>query len=435
MAAEDMDQPKASSGNRGTARRALAFGLTFFLVILAYYQVKPASRSLFLDHLPASALPYLWIASALTLGLLMPLYQRLLARVARWRVVLGSVGLCQGALILFWLGQDAAGAKTAVAFSIFVDIMSVLLVEQLWSAANTSFRADQGKRWYGLIGSGGLLGGMLSGGIAAFLLKHLALQTGDLLLVSVGILGLVAALISAMVRQGLFSREDDPSHSRKITPTSWTSIHLLRHPYIKVIAGILLTAQLIAPIVEYQFLSLVAVEYPDRDDRTAYLSGLFSMLSGIALLVNLVLVPLLLRQLGTLGGLLVQPLAVAGSSLLFMASGSLPVAAAMKICDRGLSYSVNRVSRELLYTPIDGELIYRAKAWIDMFGYRLFRILGSVLIKLCTAWLPVHLAIEDLSWISLVTVAVWLALVLHLVRTPRLLHDPSGDFRLESSVA
>ena len=57
-------------------------------------------------------------------------------------------------------------------------------------------------------------------------------------------------------------------------------------------------------------------------------------------------------------------------------------------------------------------MIYRAKAWIDMFGYRLFKISGSFLILLFTQWLPVSLGIAQLSWITTGICAVWVAIIM-----------------------
>lgn len=72
-----------------------------------------------------------------------------------------------------------------------------------------------------------------------------------------------------------------------------------------------------------------------------------------------------------------------------------------------MSYSINRASKELLYIPVDPIHTYQAKAWIGMLGYRLFKIIGSVLILLLTQWLPLSLDVVQLGWITLIVCAVW----------------------------
>lgn len=56
---------------------------------------------------------------------------------------------------------------------------------------------------------------------------------------------------------------------------------------------------------------------------------------------------------------------------------------------------------------IEPVLIFQAKAWIDMFGYRLFRLLGSVLILLLTRWLPRSVDAVQLGWLVLTVCTFW----------------------------
>ena len=83
----------------------------------------------------------------------------------------------------------------------------------------------------------------------------------------------------------------------------------------------------------------------------------------------------------------------------------------MTIADRGLSYSINRASKEQLYIPIDPMHTYQAKAWIDMLGYRLFKVAGSAIILLLTSWLPVTLEVASLGWLTIVVCAVWMGFI------------------------
>ena len=52
-------------------------------------------------------------------------------------------------------------------------------------------------------------------------------------------------------------------------------------------------------------------------------------------------------------------------------------------------------------------LIFQAKAWIDMFDYRLFKVLGSVLILLLTQCLPWSVDAIQLGWLVLNVCAFW----------------------------
>ena len=61
---EQEESPVPGGARHDLARRAIILFLNFFLIILAYYQVKSASRSLLVEYWGSANLPYVWIVSA-----------------------------------------------------------------------------------------------------------------------------------------------------------------------------------------------------------------------------------------------------------------------------------------------------------------------------------------------------------------------------------
>jgi len=384
----------------------------FFLIIAALYHLKPASRSIFISTLGSDWLPYVWIATALTLALIIGVYHKLVARFSRIHVVLGSCGLVIAFLLVFYPLLAISSLGEAFAFYIFVDVLSVILVEQFWSLTNTVYSTAEGKRWYGLIGTGGLLGGVAGGSLSSALITRWQLDTTDLPLVAAGIVAVLMLLTLLMGRFGLYREHPGVRDNGPKAQGHWRAI--LRHRYLMLIAAILLLAQIVEPLVEYQFMKVLEASVENREARTAYLGNFFSLLSGVAIAINLLITPLVHRWMGALGGLFAQPLAVMAGSFWYMSQATLQAGAFLKIADRGLSYSINRASKELLYVPIEPLLIFQAKAWIDMFGYRLFKVLGSVLILVLTQWLPWTLSAGQLSWLVLAVCLVWMGALLRL---------------------
>ena len=404
--------------------RATFLFINFFLIIMALYQLKPASRSLFLESLGAARLPYIWIATAVTMGLFISYYHKLVERYSRIKVVLGTCLVFSAALVAFRILMNHPGPAVAACFYIFVDIVGVILVEQFWSLTNSIYTTHEGKSWYGLVGTGGLIGGVAGGGFSALLLKHTPLQTPDLLLTAAVTIFLIFSLTWIMGRAGIFCEVD---HVVPIFEPGRGGWRILRHSrYLLLIAAILLLAQLASPIVEYQFMSTVETSYLDREARTAFLSLFFSVMGMVSIAVNLCITPLVHRTLGAIAGLLVQPLIIAIFSWCFFLQATLFFAGAAKISDRALSYSINRASKELLYVPVDSVLIYQAKAWIDMFGYRLFKVVGSVLILLFTQWLPFTVSVPQLSWFTVSICGIWIGLIMVLRHDYRLVCEQSA---------
>ena len=397
--------------DKGLIRGVLLF-TNFFLIIAAVYHLKPASRSIFISSLGSDYLPYVWIATALALVLTIGIYHRLIARYSRIHVVLGSCAIVISVLLGFYpLLGDSAVAQ-AFAFYVFVDMVSVILVEQFWSLTNTIFNTTDGKRWYGLIASGGLFGGVAGGSASSTLIRQFELQTMDLLPVAAAIIALLALLTLLMGRLGLYREKPGVRNHERGRAGDWRA--LLQHRYLLLIATILLLAQIAEPIIEYQFMKVVEANVIGREARTAYLGAFFSVMSAVAIGINLLLTPLVHRWLGAMGGLFVQPLAVMAGSLWYLSQTTLQAGAVLKIADRGLSYSINRASKELLYVPIEPLLMFRAKAWIDMFGYRVFKVAGSLLILLLTQWLPWTLDAAQLAWLVLAICLVWMVVLTQL---------------------
>lgn len=402
-----------SKGRSSPAIRGGLLFANFFLIILAFYHLKPASRSLFIESLGADELPQVWIGVAFAMVVVIAFYNRLVERVDRLRVVLGSLLLFAGLLVVFRVLLAKPTEEVTVCLYIFVDVLGVVLVEQFWSLTNSIYNTREGKRWYGFVGTGGLVGGVAGGGEAAMLIRWTPMQTPDLLLAGAAILMLIFVLTWVMARLGLY-QETHPSVKTETAAGDWRA---LRHNrYLLLIAAVLLLAQAASPLVEFQFLKSVEGVYSDLDARTAFLSMFFSLMGIISIGVNLGLTPVIHRRLGVIAGLLVQPMMMSLCSGGFWAYPTLFTAAATKISDRGLSYSINRASKELLYVPLDPVLIYQAKAWIDMFGYRIFKVFGSLLILLFTHWLPVKWGFTQLSWVTLGLCGIWMWIILILRR-------------------
>jgi AAA family ATP:ADP antiporter len=416
---------KNDSKKSVTILQSATLFVNFFLIITALYQLKPASRSQILEVLGANDLPYVWIGSALTLLLFINVYNRILRHVGRFRVVLGTALLAIVALAVFRIALEGGGRIAPVAFYIFVDLVGVILVEQFWSLANSIYSTREGKNWYGMIGTGGLLGGVTGSALGAYLIHYTPLQTPDLLLVGAAIIGLIFLLTLVLSRRG-FYRELTQSAPKKIRHTVWPyqSGHE-HHRYLLLIAAALLMAQLVSPLVEFQFMKIVEVSFPEREIRTANLSLFFSVLSGFSIVINLLVTPVILNRLGVLAGLLVQPMLLAVSAMGFMLHTGFLAAAVMKIADRGLSYSITRSSKELLYIPVDKLMMYQAKAWIDMFGYRTFKVAGALTILVLTQWTALEKSLISLNWVIVICCGLWMLLLVSLYRRYRMLTTPA----------
>lgn len=402
-------------GNLGV-RSSFLF-VNFFLIITAYYQLKPASRSLFIEAMGARQLPYAWILTAIATLVFIRFYNRMVARYSRIAVVMGTCLGIAMLLVLYRFLFKFPSPAIAVGLYVLVDIIGVVLVEQFWSLTNAIYTTREGKSWYGFVGTGGLVGGVAGGAVSSLLITSTPLETPDLLLTAAGTILLIFTLTWIMGRMGIYC---EAPGSSPLQATDKKSLgKLLGNRYLLLMGSILMLAQLVSPLIEYQFLNTIEAAFPEREARTAYISLFFSVMNLVSIGINLGITPLVHRLFGTIAGLILQPVMIFCCSLFFMMAPTNFSISATKISDRGLSYSINRASKELLYIPFDPVLIYQVKAWLDMLGYRLFKVLGSFIILLVTQWLPIPLGIVQLSWLTLGFCLVWMFLVMALGREYR----------------
>jgi AAA family ATP:ADP antiporter len=391
----------------------------FFLIITAFYQLKPASRSLFIESMGAKQLPYAWILTAVATILFISIYNRMVAKYSRINIVMGTCLTISIALVLYRFTLNFDNPATAIGLYVFVDIIGIVLVEQFWSLTNAIYSTREGKSWYGFVGTGGLIGGVAGGSIASFLISHTALETPDLLLTASATILIIFALTFAMGHMGIYCESSGSSPFKGINRKNLGKI--LRNRYLILIGSTLLFAQIVSPLIEYQFLSTIETAFPDQEARTAYLSLFLSVMSLFSIGINLGITPIIHRIFGTIAGLIIQPVMITCCSMFFMMAPTNFLISATKISDRALSYSINRASKELLYVPFEPVIIYQAKAWLDMLGYRLFKVLGSFIILLATQWLPISMSIVQLSWLTIALCSIWFFLVMALRRGYRIM--------------
>lgn len=108
-----------------------------------------------------------------------------------------------------------------------------------------------------------------------------------------------------------------------------------RH-YIFILVALLLVGQLVAPLIEFQFLTLLQQSYSGLEPRTQFLTKFFAIMSLVALVINLVATPIAHRR-GVLAGLFVQPLVLIFLAAALLMSPTLAIAALLKIGDRSLA--------------------------------------------------------------------------------------------------
>ena len=126
---------------------ALMMAANIFLLLGAYYVLKPVREALILSESGAEVKSYSAAAQAVVLLVAVPIYGWFASKVTRSRLLSSLTVFFVSNLALFWIA-GSRGWREGVVFYIWLGIFSVFMVSQFWAFANDIYTESQGKRLF-----------------------------------------------------------------------------------------------------------------------------------------------------------------------------------------------------------------------------------------------------------------------------------------------
>lgn len=380
--------------------------LYFFLITTSIYIIKPVKVSLFLQRLEFSRLPYAYLLTALLMGFVVALNQRLLSVIRRQLYVSFSLIFFISNLFLFWFLFKIQWPWISLIYWFWSELFVVTSVTQFWIFVNDIYNPRQVRRLIGFLVSGGILGGIAGSFLASFLSRKVG--TENLLLICpFMLLGCLALVVYVhLPSQGEKDEEIKVRRGQMKPKTGYReSFHLLiKNRHLLLLSGIVLTAIVVTTLIDFQFNSVVDKTFKDlKDERTAFLGTFFTLLLICSYFINILLTNRILKNFGIRIALLIAPFfLLIGSLTVFFIPAYFLIywAVLIKGSDKSLSHTLSQSVRELLYIPISPEIKYRAKVFIDMFVNKLAEGLGALLLLL-------PLAFKEISILVIIFILAW----------------------------
>ncbi|MBM3311413.1 MAG: hypothetical protein FJY80_07890, partial [Candidatus Aminicenantes bacterium] len=174
----------------GEAGTALLLTLNVFLLLTAYYIIKPIRESFILSKWTPEDKAYLFAAMAFVLIFVVKGFSRLASHVPRQKLIAWVSGFFIANIALFYVLHLAgiSGKAMGVIYFIWVGIFNVTAVAQFWAFANDLYTEDAGRRLFPLVAFGAVFGGFVGSTLTEALVG--ALGEFEMLLLAAGILGL-----------------------------------------------------------------------------------------------------------------------------------------------------------------------------------------------------------------------------------------------------
>jgi len=348
----------------------------FFLVMVGYYLMRPVRESLFLTSEGLGNFPKVHIVLVFVTWAAAYLYDRLARTFGAGWLAVRCMPLFSMLIAIFWAclkgAQPATMAFRALVWTYYlgVSLYVVFSVAIVWSLTHGVFTPDEGKRYYGVIGTGGILGGYVGGKLTGLLVGPLG--SIHLPLVSAAVLVPCYFLARWLDRQRLpeeLRGAGIPSQPASHPVSAWS---LLVHN--RYVAGIALLVALVMAFQEFgdHQTQRLLTQFGLRDDElTRFWGLLYERMNLLAGFISLFLTRWVLTRFGPGPGLILLPLVGAAKTLAVYFWPTQFTLTLMLSLNLASQYSLFQASKELLYSPTPEEIRMRAKTVIDTFIFRL----------------------------------------------------------------
>jgi len=397
----------------------------FFFITSSAGIIKPVKLSLFLDQLTFEKLPFAYLLTAVFMGFFVSLNTRLLRAMKRHVYISLSLAFFMASLLIFWFLLQMGWQWVYYVYWLWSEIFMVTTVTQFWILVNDIYHPRQAKRLIGFLVSGGLLGGICGSLLSSALAG--VVKTEGLLLICPVMLGVglvVVFFVKRFQREEVKERPEKTDERNKQKVGYIESFRLLKKSrHLIFLSGIMVSAIVVTTLIDFQFNSVVAYRFVEKNARTSFFGLFFAGLMLFSFLFHTFLTSRILRKFGIRIALLIAPfILLAGSAVVFLFMGVLFWwAIFLKGADKSLAHSLNQSVRELLYIPIPLEIKYKAKVFIDMFVNKLARGIGALLILLTFSVFGLWGTdpggiVKYMSSIVVIFAAVWIILNLSITK-------------------
>lgn len=358
----------------------LLAALYFFCVLTALMVLRPAREALGMQR-GIEDLRWLFYGTALITLLVNPVFGWLVSRLRRMAFISATYGFFLLSLLVFYglliVAPQAVGERSGQVFYVWFSVFNLFSTMVFWAVMADSFTLEQGKRFFALIAVGGTLGAVAG----PLLASQLAQPFGTPILLLVAVVFLALAVLSAwwLTRvRGKAEARYLQLGERVIGGSAWAGLRSVFHsPYLLGIAAYVIILAVMATFIYFTRLQMVAALGEDVDMRTAIFARIDLATQLATLLLQAVVAGRIMKRFGVAITLTLLPITVALGFIGLAMVASLVVLVIFEACFRAVQRAITRPARETLYTVINREDKYKAKAFIDTFVYRTGDIVGA----------------------------------------------------------
>ena len=395
----------------GEGPTALLLTLNVFLLLTAYYVIKPVREALILV-MPSGAEYKSYLGGAIAIALLfaVPAYASAVKRFPRSKLVVGVTLFFASHLLIFYgLSRwEGATAYLGLFFFVWVGIFSLTSIAQFWSSANEIYTRPEGDRLFPLIAIGSTAGAPLGAAVAERLFAQ-GLSPFVMMEIAAGIL-LVHLSLYRVVGARMAAHAGRPVAEPIRAGNGFALV--LKSPYLRLVALLLVLLNIVNTVGEY-ILGQAVVSHADARlaldaafDKQAYIGtfyGHYFLLTNLAAIaLQAFVVSRLVKRLGLRGAIYALPVVALCAYGAAATGAALGVLLYVKVAENSTDYSVMNTAKQLIWLPTSREEKYKAKQAIDTFFVRTGDMLAAGVVFLGTHF--IHRGVGGFARLNMVFV-------------------------------
>jgi len=408
----------------GEGTTALLLSLNIFLILMAYYVLKPVREALILGEGSAELKTYMSAAQVVLLAFVVPFYGRLVARFARMRLINVVTVFFLSCLFLFYVLAQFK-VPLAIVFFVWIGIFNLMVVAQFWSFANDVYSKDEGERLFAIVGFGASLGAVVGSRVADRLIDTIGVY--ELMLVGAAVLIgqlLITNVIDRRETDRRAARAKAPAAAAAAKPAKTSGTNgfrmVFQTKYLLLMALMLMLLNWVNTTGEYILGSIVKEQAVQMiaDGRANgltegqligdFYSKYFTAVNVLGLFLQLFVVSRIVKYLGIPWAVMIFPMLSFTAYNIIAFYPALMAVLFAKVAENSTDYSLNNTVRNMLFLPCTYEQKFSAKQAIDSFFVRMGDVLSAALVFVGTAIFTLHP--RGFAAVNAMIVAAWLFL-------------------------
>lgn len=378
-----------------------------FLFICVYYVLRPIRRGMVLDGLGNEYMPFVYMGTALVTGLVVWVYSKF-AYLPRKRLIGTIYGIFFVNLLMWWQAFQFESKITSGLFWIWLDVFSIMGVTLFWMYANDIFNSSSAKRLFGIVAAGGGLGAVLGSTITATLVNTLGAT--NMLLVAAGLiaatLGIFLFIENTAEKETPVKRVPSPSIEKEKVSGIAKALSVLSTNKLLMWLTIVVCFERITPdFLQYIYHEVLHDMAHGANAIAALDANIERWRAVCEFVIELFLVGIVLKKVGSAPCLASSGVAIAGSLLTFAVFANPLIIIAIFHVDEALRHSWFKAAKELTYTVTSRDVLYSVKPVIEMFCYRFSRGFAGVLILMTNSVLG--LGTPGIIAMGVISASIW----------------------------